>query len=210
MIAQAKSLSPSSSAHRLHAKFTELLPSIQNHARVAFRSVRPELRDELIAEVCANCWVAFVRLMERGLDDVIYAAPLALYAIRQVRSGRKVGIRANVNDVTSRHCQVHKGVRVGRLDHYNVDKDEWKEVLIEDRHAGPAETAIAKIDVGNWFEQLKPRDRAIASYLAMGNGTNDTAKEFRVSKGRIAQKRREFLERWRCFQGEPLATAAVA
>ena len=158
----------------------------------------------------ANCWVAFVGLIRRGLEEVIYPKPLAQYAIRQVRSGRKVGIKANVNDITSRHCQVRKGVRVKRLDHYNVEEDEWKEVLIEDRHAGPAETAIAKIDIGNWFGQLKPRDRAIASYLALGNGTSEAAKAFRVSKGRIAQKRREFLERWRRFQNEPVATAVVA
>lgn len=191
-------------------KFVSLLPSIQNQAGVAFRSEPSERRQELIAEVCANCWVAFVGLIERGLEDVIYATPLAQYAIKQVRSGRKVGIKANVNDITSRHCQVRKGVRVGRLDHYDMDEEDWKEVLIEDRHAGPAQTAIARIDISHWFEQLKPRDRAIASFLALGNGTKDTAKEFRVSPGRIAQKRREFLERWGHFQNESMATAAIA
>jgi hypothetical protein len=164
----------------------------------------------LIAEVCANCWVAFVGLIEGGLENVIYAGPLAQFAIKRVRSGRKVGIKANVNDITSRHCQVRKGVRVRRLDRYDMEEGDWKEILIEDRHAGPAQTAIARIDINHWFEQLKPRDRAIASFLALGNGTKDTAKKFRVSPGRIAQKRREFLERWRSFQSEPIATAAVA
>ena len=191
-------------------KFLSLLPSIQNQASFAFRSASPERRQELIAEVCANCWVAFVGLIERGLEDVIYAGPLAQFAIKQVRSGRKVGIKANVNDITSRHCQVRKGVRVGRLDRYDMEEGDWKEILIEDRHAGPAQTAIARIDINHWFEQLKPRDRAIASFLALGNGTKDTAKEFRVSPGRIAQKRREFLERWRRFQNDPMATAAIA
>jgi hypothetical protein len=124
-----------------------------------------------------------VSLIQRGLEDVIYPKPLARYAIRQVRSGRRVGIKANINDITSRHCQVQKGVRVKRLDHYDVEDDGWKEILIEDRHAGPAETAIAKIDVGNRLAQLKPEDRAIASFLAMGNRTTETARMFRVSKG---------------------------
>jgi hypothetical protein len=191
-------------------KFLSLIPSITNEARVAFRGEPPELRQELISEVVANCWVAYVSLVRRGLEDVIYPKPLARYAIRQVRSGRRVGIKANINDITSRHCQVRKGVRVKRLDHFDVEDERWKEILIEDRHAGPAETAIAKIDVGNWFAQLKPRDRAIAKYLAMGNGTSDAAEAFHVTKGRISQKRREFLEGWSVFQGEPVGAGAMA
>jgi hypothetical protein len=61
---------------------------------------------------------------------------------------------------------------------------------------------MARINFGNRFGQLKSRDRAMAGFLALGNGTNETAKAFRVSKGRIAQKRREFLDGWRRFQGK--------
>jgi hypothetical protein len=186
------------------------LPSIKSEARLAFRGEPAELRQELISEVIANCWVAFVSLIRRGLEDVIYPKPLARYAIRQVRSGRRVGIKANINDVTSRHCQIRKGVRVERLDRFAVEEGQWKEILIEDRHAGPAETAIAKIDIGNWLGQLRPRDRAIAKFLAMGAGTKETATKFDVTPARIAQKRREYLERWHCFQGEPVGAAGVA
>ena len=209
MIAQPTS--PTQRLSRQHQeKFLSLLPSIKNEARVTFRGEPDELRHELISEVVANCWVAYVSLVRRGLEDVIYPKPLAQYAIRQVRSGRRVGIKANINDITSRHSQVRKGVRVKRLDHYDMEREAWKEILIEDRHAGPAETAIAKIDVGTWFGQLKPRDRAIAKYLAMGNGTSDAAEAFRVTKGRISQKRREFLEGWRVFQGEPASAGGLA
>ena len=76
-----------SSAKHWQAKFVELLPAIRSQARYAFRAEPPEQREELIAEVVANCWVAFVRLMQRGLEDVIYATPLAQYAIKQLRRG---------------------------------------------------------------------------------------------------------------------------
>ena len=49
-------------------------------------------RQELLAETIANCWVALVRLLDRGLEDVIYPTPLVQYAIRQVRDGRRVEV----------------------------------------------------------------------------------------------------------------------
>jgi hypothetical protein len=36
--------------------------------------------------------------MEHGLEDMVYLTPLAQYAIRQVRSDRKVGSQLNVRD----------------------------------------------------------------------------------------------------------------
>jgi len=97
MIADAKRMR----AQALQERFVDMLPSIHQQARVPFRGKPEELRQELTAEVVANCYVAFVRLVERGLDDVIYPTPLAQYAIRQTLDGRKVGSSLNVNDVSS-------------------------------------------------------------------------------------------------------------
>jgi hypothetical protein len=80
--------------------FLALLPQIRTQARCAFRAVPAERREELVAEVVAHCYVAFVRLLERGLEDVIYPTPLARFAIKRVRSGRPVAGRQNVNDVS--------------------------------------------------------------------------------------------------------------
>jgi len=52
-------------------RFLEMLPQIRAQARYAFRKELPARRQELIAEVIANCWIAFVRLLDRGLEDVI-------------------------------------------------------------------------------------------------------------------------------------------
>jgi hypothetical protein len=123
MIAHARNVR----ARTLQARFVELLPHIRKQAQVAFRNVKPERREELIAEVLANCFVAFVRLMNRGLHDAIYPTPLARYAIRQVRSGRKVGGSLDVNDVSSDYAQKAKGIVVESLDRYDSEQDEWKE-----------------------------------------------------------------------------------
>jgi hypothetical protein len=209
MITIPKQRTRTSTAQHWHAKFLGLLPTIRRQARIAFRHEPSERREEMTAEVVANCWVAFVRLMKRGLDDAIYPTPLAQYAIKQVRAGRKVGGKLNCRDVSSGHCQVTKGVRVGRLDHYDANTDEWKEVLVEDRRAGPAETACCRIDFADWFRSLSRRNRRIASTLAQGETTTSVARQFGVSPGRISQIRRELREAWDRFHGEILNGGAA-
>lgn len=202
MIARARRVRrPSASA--CCAKFLSLLPAIREQARFACRAEDPERRQEFIAEVIANCWVAFVRLVERGLIDVCYATPLAQFAIRQVHDGRRVGAKSNVRDVSSSHAQQAKGFVLARLDRYDAENDEWREILIEDRHAGPAETAAARLDIGQWFATLPRKKRRIARTLATGEATKTAARKFRVSAGRISQLRREFENSWQAYQGEP-------
>ena len=115
-----------------------------------------------------------------------------------------------MRDVSSRHCQLTKGLRVRRLDHFDHDEEQWKEVLVEDKHAGPAETAAARLDFGSWTESLPCRLRAIATTLATGETTKETAKRFNVSSGRISQLRRELKTSWQAFQGEAPADLALA
>ena len=87
----------------MQTTFLEMLPAIRNQANVAFRDLPPQRQEDLIAEVTANAFVAYTRLVERGLADIAYPTPLALFAIKQVRSGRRVGVTLNVRDVGSRY-----------------------------------------------------------------------------------------------------------
>ncbi|NLY02419.1 MAG: hypothetical protein GXY83_40555 [Rhodopirellula sp.] len=192
---------PTASAYSV--TFLSLLPAIREQARFACRTEKPERRQEFIAEVIANCWVAFVRLVERGLLDVIYPTPLAQFAIKQVRDGRRVGCKLNVRDVGSEYAQQAKHFMVERLDRYDAEEHEWREVLLEDRKAGPAETAAARIDIADWFDSLPKKKRRIAATLATGETTKRAARKFRVSPGRISQTRRELEQAWQDFQSEP-------
>jgi len=207
MIAHAKKLR----AQALQDKFLDILPSIRQQARFAFRAETPERRDDLVTEVIANCWVAFVRLMDHGKEDEVHPTPLAQYAIRQVRDGRKVGSKLNVNDVSSEYAQKAKGIKVQSLVCFNQRKQEWREILVEDRHAGPAETAASRIDFSEWLRSLPRRSRRIAETLAAGETTKKAAKRYRVSPGRISQLRRELKDDWEAFQGvdqSPMAALA--
>jgi len=197
MIAFAKK----QNAKSLQAKFLKLLPTIREQLRFAFQHEPPERKEDMIAEAIANCWVAFVKLVERGLQDVIYATPLAQYAIRQVYDGRKVGGTLNQNDVSSEYAQRKQKFTLERLSRYNKRKFIWVELLVEDRKAGPADTAAARIDFGDWLRTLGGRRRRIAETLAEGQTTSVTATKFGVSLGRISQLRRELHDDWERFHG---------
>jgi len=210
MICPATESVSNGEAELWHADFLGMLPAVRRQASMAFRGLPAETREDLIAEVVAQVLVAVKRLHDQGRLSVASPSSLAAYAIRRVKVGRKVGTRMNIKDVSSEHCQLAKRVRLDRLDRFDRDTGEWREVLVEDRHAGPAETAAARIDVRDWFQRMSPRDRRIAGALASGGCTGEVARKFHLSAGRISQKRREFLESWREFQGEePTANRAA-
>ena len=74
--------------------------------------------------------------------------------------------------------------------------------LVQDRHAGPADTAAARIDFVDWLRTLGGRRRRIAETLAKGETTSVAAAKFKVSLGRISQVRRELQDDWERFHGE--------
>ncbi len=183
-------------------RFLEMLPSIERQARRAFYDLQPDEREELIQEVVANAYVAFTRLVELGKQELAYATPLVMYAVRHIRSGRRVGTPVNKRDVMS---PANRRVTVEPLQQFDRGDGEWKEVLVEDKHAGPAETAAARLDVAKWFRRLPMAKRRIARVLATGETTKATARQCGLSTGRVSQLRRELQASWRDLQGEPVA-----
>ncbi len=109
----------------------------------------------------ATAYVAFVRLVEQGKQDLAYATPLANFAIRSVLDGRRAGMSMRRNDVMF-EARGESGVKLIR----RSDRiDDWYEALVEDHHAGPAETAATRIDLAGWLQSLPSRNRRIAKTL---------------------------------------------
>ena len=192
-----------------HAGFLAMVPIIRQYARGAFSHLNPDLRQDLTQEVIANCLVAYVRLFEQGRVVLAYPTVLARYGIAQVKDGRKVGSKLNIKDPLSSYCQKRKGVVVERLDRFDEEENAWAEVVVEDRHTGPADTARVRIDFSDWLRGLPRRARRIAESLAVGHRTGDVAKRFKLSAGRISQLRGELAESWQAFVGDgPMPEAA--
>lgn len=191
-----------------HDQFLAMLPAIEHAARVAFRKFDPAERDELTQEVVANAYCTFVSLVRRGKQHLAFPSALADYAIKHVHAGRRVGARFSTRDVMSRAAQRRWSIRVESLSQFDGSAGGRKLVLLEDRTAGPAETAAARIDVGAWLRSLPGRNRRIAKLLATGETTNAAARRFRLSAARISQLRWELEQSWVQFQGEPTVAAA--
>ena len=202
MIAIAKPTPRAKRCSKWHAGFLAMMPTVVRYARSAFRHLDAEARTEAIQEIVVSAMLAYYRLYQRGKVDVAYPSVLARFAIAQYRGGRRVGEKMNCHDVLSPYARRLKDILVESLHGYDSEREPWHDVLVEDRNAGPAETAAARIDVAEWFESMTARDRKIAAALSQGTATMDVARRFHVSPGKISQKRREFLESWRSFQGE--------
>jgi len=178
-----------------HAGFLAMLPAIRRHLKVAFRGLDPEARDEAVQKGVCNALTAYVRLHERGKLAQAYPTPLAQYAVRQIRQGRKVGGNLNVRDVSSPYCQRLKQVILERLDKWDTEQG-WMEIVVEDRHVSPADVARVRLDFAAWLKSLSRRHRKVALDLASGHRTKDVARKYRVSDGRISQLRRELRLTW--------------
>jgi hypothetical protein len=153
-----------------------------------------------------NGWELLRVILDGKIPDA-FPSTLARFGVCQTKAGRKVSGKLNVRDVLSDYCQHKKQLLVERLDRYDTEEQAWAEILVDDKHVGPADTAIVRIDFSTWLQILPRRLRTIAAFLATGETTTAASKRFRLSQGRISQIRRQLLDAWQKFQGDMPVTA---
>jgi len=179
-----------------------MLPAIHRQARVAFRHLPPEAKQDAVEEVVCNTIVAYARLAELGKTDLAYPSVLARYGIAQVRDGRRIGAKLNIRDPLSGYCQRKKNVVVERLDKFDEEENAWQEAVVQDTRSAPVPDIVAfRCDFPAWLETLSRRDHRIAETLAIGHSTSAVAIRFGVSPGRVSQLRRELHDSWKEFTG---------
>jgi hypothetical protein len=212
MIASVQANRPQVLRQQHREQFVNMLPRIRSQARLGFRQLRREHQEDMIEEVIANAYCAFVRLVHRDKASIAFATPLANYAIRQVIAGRRVGSKSNIHDVTSPYARSAQGIIVERLNTFDRAQGEWRAALIEGRRATPADIAAARIDMAAWFRSLSLRNRRIAISLAMGESTSEVAQRFGLSCARVSQIRGLLKANWERFQrgGAPSKCGSAA
>jgi hypothetical protein len=156
----------------------------------------------MVQEAIAGAMIAYASLCQRGKVELAFAGPLARFAIGQVRAGRKVGSPSRIRDAMSEYAQRQKRFQVGRLDCYDEKENGWRQIVVEDKSATPAEVAAFRVDFASWLTRLPSLRRKIALALAGGETTGGAAKMFGVSPPRISQLRRWLQVNWESFQGE--------
>jgi hypothetical protein len=206
-----------SSLEALQAHFLAILPRIETHAQIRFGFLRcPGKRDDAIAETVAVAWKWFLCLTDQGKDIDEFVMVLADYAVRHVRSGRRLCGQEKAKDVMSSRAQRMKGFTVEPLvcstrhsleevhgDPHGQDMiDAFEGRLKDNTHSPVPEQAAFRIDYPAWLAQLGQRNRAIAQEMAKDYGTFELADKHKISPGRISQLRRELHQDWQRFHGE--------
>ena len=190
------------STPKWHTAFLAMLPAIIRYAKVSFREFDPETREDLVQEAVANCVVAYARLVERGKQSLGYPTVLAMYAVRQIKDGRRVGKKANVKDVYDIHAKVKGGYQLQYIGTPHEQCGGWREQLTDNRRTPVPDQAAFRIDFPQWLASLSARDRRIVDELAAGERTGVVAQRFGVSAGRVSQLRKELKESWEEFVGD--------
>ena len=86
----------------LHSAFLSIVPRIELHGRVCFRTRSWHDQQEAVAEMVALCWKWFVRLAHQGKDATRFPSVLATFAARGRRFGPAFPTsRANVKRYVS-------------------------------------------------------------------------------------------------------------
>jgi len=187
------------------------MPAVETHARIRFRRLTADRREEAIQESIAAACVNFQLAAAQGKLNVVRPGSLADYAVRHARTGRHVGAsQDSVRDVKTVTCQRRHGVRVNRyLEHRSTcGTDGWRQMVLADRRVPVPDLAAFSIDFDSWFEKFSRRDRSIISALIAGDHPSTVADRFGITRGRVSQLRRRYERAWMEFQGEGAEAAA--
>jgi hypothetical protein len=211
----------------LQATFLSLLPRIQTHAQITFRAINcPDQKADKICETIALAWRWFRRLHEQGKDISGFTMVFTYTIARAVKSGRRLCGQEKARDVLSATAQQRHRFKVAFLPcstaashqhlyavpHGQHKHDAFEEMLHDDGRTPVPDQAAFRIDFPAWCQTLGERDRRLVYALMIGERTQDVARQFGLSPGRISQKRRQFHQDWHQFtaDGEPCSQAHPA
>jgi hypothetical protein len=195
--------------------FLKVMPVVETHAKIQFRRLPRERREDAVQEAIASACVSYQLLAAKGKLAVAHPGTLAKYAVNHVRNHRHVGGHQDgAKDVMSPACCNRHGVEVVSCDRYQVHAslrdgtDGWKRIAVEDRKANIPDLAAFRIDYPRWLLTLTRRDRSVISALIAGEHPSAVADRFGITRGRVSQLRRRYEREWKDFQGEAAEEAA--
>lgn len=106
----------------LHRRFLSIMPRIQLHAKFYFRHVKCwHTKEDRIQEAIDLAWKWFVGLARRGKDARRFPTRLADFAVRAVKSGRRLCGQLKSKDALSEPAQMKHGFYVGKLPDFSTE-----------------------------------------------------------------------------------------
>ncbi len=190
-----------------HEGFIKMLPRIERYARMAFRTLRADVRDDAICEVIANCLCAYHRLHERNQLHRAFASPLVRFAVAQYHAGRRVGTSQCSSDLYGMWMKNGGQFDIRSLGAPGEQSGGWMECLTDNRRTPVPDQVHFRIEFPRWLRTQTRRDRQIAKWLSLGYSTGEVARQFKLSPGRVSQIRQAFHDSWNQFTGERSPTS---
>lgn len=194
--------------------FLAVLPAVETHARIRFRRLNADQREEAIQETVAAACLNFQLAAAQGKLNLVHPSSLADFAVRHTRTGRHVGSTRTQPEMCCRR-HVSGGVAWKSSALITIEfpglrdgTDAWKRIAVADRNAMIPDLAAFRIDFAGWLQTLTHRDREIICALSSGDTTMAVAEQFGLSEGRVSQLRRKFEKLWLTFQGEAIVEVA--
>jgi hypothetical protein len=187
----------------LHQQFLSgILPALERHAKVYFRHLHADRKEEAVAETVALGWKWFRRMAQRGKDARQFPTAFASFAAKAVKSGRRVCGQEKPRDVMSGRAQRRHGFYVGKLPDISTESgNPLAEALHDNTKTPPPEAAAFRCDFPVWRGRFDQRRRRVLDALALGHRTKEVARRFHLSEARVSQMRREYMCDWDRFTG---------
>ena len=206
-------IQPPFETRKQYDDFLLVSPIVERHARIVFRFLRREERDEAVAEAIAAAFQAYVALRSRGRNPDGFPTMLATFAVLHVKEDRHVGGHMSSRDVLSRRARLLRGFHVERLPistrllslSVRVDRgrgESWEAFLQDDARTPVPDQVAFRLDFPAFLQTLNPRDRKMIRALAAGTAAITVADQHWVAPSRITQLRQEWRMRWLQFHGE--------
>jgi hypothetical protein len=179
-----------------HHFVTVILPVIQRYALWKFAGCDPCQREEKSAEAVAAAFVSYVSLVKRGRDEQVTAKNIAYFAVKRVRSGRRVGgSQDKARDVLSNR----NGVTVARFGTIRDLPNSMHAALAENARSPVPEQVAFRIDFPAFSAGQPRKKREVAELLAIGNRAKEVSRLVGVSPSRVTQIRRGLQRDWLAY-----------
>jgi hypothetical protein len=179
-------------------EFQQALVRIEQHARIQFRDIRcSQRKDDCISETVGLAWVWWTRLRQKGQDPRQFVSALASFAVRAVRSGRRVCGSERSKDVLSPVAQRKHQFSVSHLP-ASLTENTLAEALA-DSTSDVVDQVHFRLDFPAWVSLLSSRDQSIIADMLQSERTSALADKYGLSPARISQLRKKYEEDWTSF-----------
>lgn len=169
--------------------FVQQLPALRKMAKIGFRHLPSEAKEESITNAIGLSWKSFYALFlkKRWQEPGILNCCMR-FAIRQTKAGRQPQGCPRAKDVFDQR-------RFGSTHFEELDDDQFVS-----RFTPVFDQVVFRIDVPEFFRcRLNSRQRKLALNLAEGMTTTEAARKYHLSPGRISQFRREFFNLYTAY-----------